>query len=182
MSSAFLWLLIFLLAILIPACASSTPAFHMTYSAYKLNKQGDNIQAWRTSFPNWIQFVVLCPVLTVASWPTYRFLRGQVRWYGISISLRIFHSLLRSTQSSVSTQSCPTILRPMDCSPPGSSVHGILQAGILKWVSIPFSRGPSWLRHQTWVSGIGGRFFTIWATWEATNQEVLCKSPNHSVP
>ena len=44
-------LLIFLLAILIPACASSSPAFLMIYSAYKLNKQGDNIQPWRTPFP-----------------------------------------------------------------------------------------------------------------------------------
>ena len=48
MSSVYLKLLIFLLTILIPACASSSPAFHMMYSAYKLNKQGDNIQPWRT--------------------------------------------------------------------------------------------------------------------------------------
>ena len=48
MSSAYLRLLIFFLAILIPACASSSPAFHMIYSAYKLNKQNDNIQPWRT--------------------------------------------------------------------------------------------------------------------------------------
>ena len=41
------------------------------YSAYKLNKQGDNIQPWRTPFPIWNQSVVPCPVLTVASWPAY---------------------------------------------------------------------------------------------------------------
>ena len=40
-------------------------------------------------------------------------------------------------------QSCPTLCDPRDCSPPGSSVHGILQARILEWVAIPFSRGPS---------------------------------------
>ena len=51
------------------------------------------------SFPYWNQSVVLCPVLTVASWPAYRFLRRQVRWFDIPISLRIFHSLLWSTQS-----------------------------------------------------------------------------------
>ena len=96
---AYLRLLIFLLAILIPACASSSPAFLMMYSAYKLNKQGDNIQPWRTSFPIWNRSVVLCPVLTVASWPAYRFLKRQVRWSGIPISFRIFHSLLWSTQS-----------------------------------------------------------------------------------
>ena len=52
-SSAYLRLLIFLPAILIPACASSSPTFHMMYSAYKLNKQGDNIQPWCTPFPIW---------------------------------------------------------------------------------------------------------------------------------
>ena len=62
-SSAYLRLLIFLLAILIWTYASSSPAFHMMYSAYKLNKQGDNIQPWRTPFPIWNQSVVPCPVL-----------------------------------------------------------------------------------------------------------------------
>ena len=90
MSSAYLRLLIFLLAILIPACASSHLAFLMMYSAYKLNKQGDNIQPWRTPFPIWNQSVVPCPVLTVAFWPAYRFLKRQVRWSGIPISWRIF--------------------------------------------------------------------------------------------
>ena len=62
----------------------------MMYSAYKLNKQGDNIQPWCTLFPIWNQSVVPCPVLTVASWPAYRFLKRQVRWSGIPISFRIF--------------------------------------------------------------------------------------------
>ena len=53
------------------------------------------------------------------------------------------------------------------CSLPGSSVHGILQARILEWVAIRFSRGISWPRDWTWVSWIAGRFFTIWATREA---------------
>ena len=85
-SSAYLRLLIFLPAILIPAYASSSPAFLMMYSAYKLNKQGDNIQPWCTPFPIGNQSVVPCPVLTVASWPAYRFLRRKVRWSGIPIS------------------------------------------------------------------------------------------------
>ena len=58
-------------------------------------------------------------------------------------------------------------LDPVDCSRPGSSVHGILQARILEWIAIPFSRRSSWPRNQTWVSCISGRFFTIWATREA---------------
>ena len=78
-SSEYLRLLIFLLAILIPACASSSPAFLVMYSAYKLIKQGDNIQPWSTPCPIWNHSVVWCPVLTVASWPAYRFLRRQIR-------------------------------------------------------------------------------------------------------
>ena len=91
-----------LLAILIPACASSSPAFLMMYLAYTLNKQGDNIQPWHTPFPIWNKSVFACPVLTVASWPVYRFLKRQVRWSGIPISFRIFHSLLWPTQSKAS--------------------------------------------------------------------------------
>ena len=73
-SSTYLRLLIFLPAILIPACASSSPGFLMRYSAGKLNKKGDNIQPWRTRFPIWNQSVT-CPVPTAASWPAYRFLK-----------------------------------------------------------------------------------------------------------
>ena len=97
-SSAYLRLLIFLLEILTPAYASSSPAFCTMYSAYKLNKQGDNIQPWRTAFPIWNQSVVPCPVLTVAFLPTY-ILRRQVRWSGIPISWRIFYSWWWSTQA-----------------------------------------------------------------------------------
>ena len=65
-SSAYLRLLLFLPAILIPTCASSNPAFLMMYSAYKLNKQGDNIiQPSHTPFPVWNQSVVPCLVLTI---------------------------------------------------------------------------------------------------------------------
>jgi len=71
-SSAYLRLLIFLPAVLIPACALSSPEFHMMYSAYKLNKQSDNIQPWRTPFPILNKSVVLCLILTVASLPKYR--------------------------------------------------------------------------------------------------------------
>ena len=64
-------------------------------------------------------------------------------------------------------QSCPTLCDPMDCSPPGSSVHWILQARILEWVAMPSSRRSSPPRDQTQVSYIAGRFFTVWATGEA---------------
>ena len=71
------------------------------------------------------------------------------------------------------TQSCLTLCDSMDCSPPDSSVHGILQARILAWVAVPFSRGSSQLRDWTWVSCIAGRFLTVWATREATRAGLL---------
>ena len=61
------------------------------------------------------------------------------------------------------TQLWPILCDPMDCSSPGSSVLEILQARMLKWVAIPFSRGSSWPRAWTGVSCIAGKFFTIWA-------------------
>ena len=64
-------------------------------------------------------------------------------------------------------QLCPALCDPMDCSPRGSSVHGILQARILEWVAMASSRGSSRPRDQTQVSCIAGRFFTMWASWEA---------------
>ena len=57
--------------------------------------------------------------------------------------------------------------RPMDCSPPGFSIHGISQARILEWVTMPSSRGLSWPKKRTWVSWVAGRFFTHCITWEA---------------
>ena len=60
------------------------------YSAYKLNKQGDNIQPWHTPFLIWNQSVVPFPVLTFASWPAHRFLRRQIRWSDIPISFKNF--------------------------------------------------------------------------------------------
>ena len=65
------------------------------------------------------------------------------------------------------TKLCLTLCDLMDYSLPGSSVHGILQARILEWVAISFSRGSSQPRDQTWVSCIAGRFFTNWAMREA---------------
>ena len=63
-------------------------------------------------------------------------------------------------------QSCMTLCDPMDCSQPGSPVRKILQARILEWVVIPFSRGSSQSRDQTWLSYIADRFFTAWITTE----------------
>ena len=70
-------------------------------------------------------------------------------------------------------QSCPTYWDFMDCSPPGSSVPGILQARILEWVAVPSSRGFSRPRDQTLITytpALTGKFFTTCATWEGTLQ------------
>ena len=65
------------------------------------------------------------------------------------------------------TQLCLTLCDPMECSPQGSSVHGISQARMLEWVAISSSRGSSQPRARTRVSLIKGRFFTNWTTREA---------------
>ena len=75
---------------------------------------------------------------------------------------RVFYISLCVCVCVLVAQLCLTLCDPMDCSPPGSSVHGILQARILEWIAISFSRGSSQLRDQTQVSCIGSRFFTIW--------------------
>ena len=76
---------------------------------------------------------------------------------------------IRKEKKKKVAQSCLTLCYPMDCSLPGFSIHGILQARILEWVTISFSRGSSWLRD----SRIGGRRFNLWATREARALKIL---------
>ena len=75
-------------------------------------------------------------------------------------------TIIKSSFSFLVAQSCLTLCDPMDCSLPGSSVHGIFQARVLEWVAISFSKGSSQPRDGTRVSHIAGRCFTIWATRE----------------
>ena len=82
---------------------------------------------------------------------------GQITSYGC----------FRQARRSEVAQSCLTLCNPMNCSLPGSSNHGILQARILEWVAISFSRGSSQPRDRTRVSHIGGRRFNLEATREA---------------
>ena len=92
--------------------------------------------------------------------------------FSINVSLGIFmHN--SGVCSCVRAQSCPTLLNPMDCSPPSSSVHGIFQARVLEWVAISLSRGSSRPRDQTRVScfpGIGRQVLCCCATWEVLNR------------
>ena len=83
-SSAYLRLLIFLPAILIQACTSSSPAFHMRYSAYKLSKQGDNIQPCLNSFPNFELVHCSMSSSNCCFLTCIQILRRQVRWFWYS--------------------------------------------------------------------------------------------------
>ena len=82
----------------------------------------------------------------------------------------------RKESESEVAQSCLTLCDPMDCSLPGSSVHGIFQARVLEWAAISFSRWSSQLRDWTLVSHIAGRCFNLWATREAL-QDLLELTP-----
>ena len=90
----------------------------------------------------------VCVLLKVSSLMTSLTNRIQRKWHCVCVLI---------------VQSCPTLCNPMDCSFPGSSVHGILQARILEWIAIPFSMESSQPWGWTWVSRIEGRFVTIWA-------------------
>ena len=93
-----------------------------------------------------------------------------------------------------SLQLCPTLCNPLDCSPPGSSVHGILQAKILEWVAFPLFRGSSWLRdpaHISHVSCIGRQVLYHWCHLASPlkngdspskNAGVYCYTPPGDIP
>ena len=97
--------------------------------------------------------------------------KASVLWRSDSLMVQLSHPYMTTGKiicvSVRLTQSCSTLCDPMDCSPPDSSVHGILQARILEWFAIYFSRGSSWPRDQSWVSFTAGRCFTNCATREA---------------
>ena len=159
--SAYLRLFIFLPAVLISACASSSLAFHMIYSAYKLNKQGDNIQPC-TLFPIWNQSIVPCLVLTVASWPAYKFLRRQVGFSGISISLWIFYSMLWSTQLKALAESIKQML-----------FCNSLAFCMIQWMLAIWSLVPLPFLYSDWISG-SSQFTYCWSlTWKTLSIALL---------
>ena len=87
--------------------------------------------------------------------------------FNTTVMVSSFNNLLE--MKGLVAQPCLTLCDPMDYSPPGFSVHGILQARILDWVAIPFSRQSSQPKDWSQVSCIAGRFSTNWATSEAFN-------------
>ena len=99
------------------------------------------------------QLPIMCVCLCVSVSVTVQEVLTSYLWY-VCVSVSV-------------TQSCLTLCDRMDCSPPGSSVHGILQARMLECVAMPFSRGSTWPRDWTQASFIAGRWFTSWAIREA---------------
>ena len=157
----YLRLLMFLLAILIPACDSSSLAFLMMCSAYKLNKQSNHKQPCQTPFAILNQSVVPFRVLAVASWPAYRFLRRQVRWSGIPISLRVFHNLLWSTQLKALSQS----MKQRQMFFWNSLAFSIIEQMLTIWplVSLPFLNLAWTSQHHwfTWCWSLACRILSI---------------------
>ena len=84
-----------------------------------------------------------------------------------------------SVRSSLVTKLLRLFCHPVDCGPPGASVHGILQSRVMQWVAISFSSGSSWPRDRTQVSHIAGSFFTIWATREAQPWHLIRITRDH---
>ena len=101
---------------------------------------------------------------TLSKYFSPSFVSTYVFIYHLSTPVHVYPYIHVGTSFLLVTQSCPTLCNLMDCNPPGSSVHGILQARILEWIAIPFFRGSSWPRDWTQVSCAAGGFFTIWAT------------------
>ena len=85
------------------------------------------------------------------------------RWTFVGKEMSLLFNMLSAAAAAAakSLQSCPTLCDPIDVRPLGSPAPGILQARILEWVAISFSRGTSRPRDRTWVSLIAGRCFNL---------------------
>ena len=103
----------------------------------------------------------------------------KAQWRKTTSHLDSSHVMLKSLQL------CLTLCNPTDCSPPDSSLHGILQVRILESVAIPFSRVSSQPRDQIQVSCLAGRLFTVWDTAAAKSLQscpTLCHPRDGSPP
>ena len=116
--------------------------------------------SWNVLFPLLLghhSLLILLPLLWLNLLTLSRALLFHTSLIGCASCSPILDS---SSVKELVAQLYPTLCNPKDGSPTGSSAHGILQAIILEWVAIPFSRGSSWPRNRTQVSCIEGRFFT----------------------
>ena len=121
-----------------------------------------------SSFGSVAQSGPFSPGLSTAEISNQQILKDKLRCNTVSLP--------KLSWRAEAAQSCLALCDPMDCSPPGSSLHGIFQAWILEWVAISFSRGSSPPRDHTRVSSIVGRRFTVWATREALSLPEECHS------
>ena len=112
---------------------------------------------WLTNFIFLLIYLSGCFMVCIYVFMIYIYLITYTFKFYYTISHIVKSEKHECFSHSVVSDSC----NPMDCRPPESSVHEILQARILEWVAIPFFRGSSQLRDPTWVSCITGRFFTI---------------------
>ena len=179
-SFMYLSLLIFHPAILVLACDSSSLAFHMMYSAYQLNKQGDNIQPWHTPFPILNQFVVPCLVLTVASWhesESRSVVSDSANLWTVACQFLCPWNLPGQNigmcscsllQGIISTQGSNSGL--LHCRQILYYLNHHRSPRILEWVACFFSSRSSWPRDWSWVVCIVGGFFITWVTKEALYQ------------
>ena len=103
---------------------------------------------WLTNFIFLLLYLSGCYMVCIYVFMIYIYLITYTFKFYYTISHIVKSEKHKHVSHSVVSDSC----NPMDCSPPGSSVHEILQARILEWVAIPFSRGSSQLRDPTWVS------------------------------
>ena len=156
-SFVYLRLLIFLLAILIPACVLPSLAFRMMYSAYKVNKQGHSIHPWCTPFTICNQSIVPYPILAVVSWHAYRLLRRQVRWSGIPISFRIFQFVLIHTVKGFG------IVNEAEVNVFWNSLaFSMIQHMIDLWFLCLFYIQPAWTSGNSWSCTVEAWFGEFW--------------------
>ena len=154
----------------VPLCATPEMAAHQAPPSLRFSRQErwsglpfpspvHESEKWKWSVPPWAT-----PWTAAYQAPPSIGFSRQEYWNGLPLPSP--RGSLESESESEVAQSCLTLCHPMDCSLPGSFVCGILQARILEWVAISFSRRSSQPRDGTWVSCIAGRCFTIWATRE----------------
>ena len=105
--------------------------------------------------------------------PKWRYYSSSQNFDCLLLLSKIYKNKRKVKWSEIA-QSCPTICDPVDCSPPGSSIHGTLQARTREWVAISFSRGSFWPRDRTQVPCIAGRCFNLWATRERLSNSNIC--------
>ena len=160
---------------------SASPLFHLLYQSV-LGRFWPSLCRWGgwflltggqgVTFWGWLPLSGFCLPSSGHWWVR---LPALLNWISTGHSLPLSCGFCLLCVCSVA-QLCLTICNPMDCSPPGSSVHGIFPARMLEWIAISCSRGSSWPRDWTHIfcgSCIGRQILYHWATWETTRSPLI---------